>query len=255
MPRASRGNRRQEAATVEERGERLESWKKIAAHLKRDVRTVQRWEQSNGLPIHRHQRAQRALPYAYTKELDAWWARQSDGADSPVAAGIPRAAMVRKWLLAAAAAVLLIVGSTLAAWRWAGSSAPPVPPKSVAVLPFVDLSEDMANEEFADGVSEELIDRLGRIQDLRVPAPASTFYYKNKQVPVREIAQALAVAYVLDGSVRRSGERVRVAARLIHANDGSVVWSESYDRRWADLLAVQDEIATEVTKAVRAAIG
>ena len=239
---------------MEERGERLESWKKIAGYLKRDVRTVQRWEQSNGLPVHRHQRAQRALPYAYTKELDAWWAGQSEGPDWPVAAAASHPAPVRKWLLIAAA-FLLIGFSSLAALRWSGSSATTVSPKSVAVLPFVDLSEDMANEEFADGVSEELIDRLGKIQGLRVPAPTSTFYYKNKQVPVREIARALAVAYVLDGSVRKSGERVRVAARLIRANDGAVVWSESYDRPWNDLLAVQDEIAKEVTTAVWAAIG
>jgi transcriptional activator of cad operon len=240
---------------VDELGERLESWKKIAAYLKRDVRTVQRWEQSNGLPIHRHQRAQRALPYAYIKELDAWWARQSESPDLLVAAEPPRVRATRKWVLIGAAAMLVVVGGMVAAFRLLANPAAGVSPKSVAVLPFVDLSEDMANEEFADGVTEELIDRLGKIEGMRVPAPTSTFYYKNKQVPVQEIAGALAVAYVLDGSVRKSGGRVRVAARLIRAGDGTVVWSESYDRPWSDLLAVQDEIANAVTKAVRTSIG
>jgi TolB-like protein len=125
-----------------------------------------------------------------------------------------------------------------------------VPPRSVAVLPFIDLSEGMANEEFADGITEELIDRLNKMPGLRVPAPTSTFFYKNKQVPVAEIGRSLGVAYVLDGSVRKSGERVRVGARLIRAADAAVIWSESYERPWSDLLALQDDIAGEVSRAL-----
>ena len=93
--------------------------------------------------------------------------------------------------------------------------------------------------------------RLGRIPGLRVPAPTSTFFYKSKQVPVSEIGRSLGVAYVLDGSVRRSGERVRIAARLIRADSNDVVWSESYERQWSDILAVQDDIASEVTGALQ----
>jgi TolB-like protein len=133
--------------------------------------------------------------------------------------------------------------------RDAGASA-----KSVAVLPLVDLSEGMANEEFADGMTEELIGRLNKIKGLRVPAPTSTFFYKNKQVPVADIGRSLGVAYVVDGSVRRSGERVRVAVRLIHAQTGDVIWSESYDRPWNDMLMVQDDIASNVTRALENSI-
>jgi TolB-like protein len=228
-------------------GERLETWKKIAAHLRRDVRTVQRWEQLNGLPVHRHKRAHRSLPFAYAKELDAWWAAQSD-LESPADVVPPVAAPPRR-RLAIAAALLIVAGA--AGFVWFKLLAPsPVSQRSVAVLPFIDLSEGMVNEEFADGVTEELIDRLNEIPGLRVPAPTSTFFYKNKQVPVAEIGRTLGVAYVLDGSVRKSGEQVRVAARLIRAADSAVIWSETYDRPWSGILTLQDDIAGQVSRAL-----
>jgi TolB-like protein/DNA-binding winged helix-turn-helix (wHTH) protein len=129
------------------------------------------------------------------------------------------------------------------------------PQKSVAVLPFLDLtSQSMDEEYFADGMTEELIDRLSKIPGLRVPAPTSSFYFKGKKISIADIAKSLGVAYVLDGSVRKSNATLRVAARLIRANDGYVVWTESYDRPYDDKLAVQDEIASEVAKALRASI-
>lgn len=125
---------------------------------------------------------------------------------------------------------------------------------SVAVLPFLDLTDAMNEEPFADGMTEELIDKLSRVPDLRVPSPTSSFYFKGKKLTVSEIATKLGVAYVLDGSVRKSGNRLRVAARLIRADNGYVIWSESYDRRFEDRLWVQDDIAGEVTKALETAI-
>lgn len=125
---------------------------------------------------------------------------------------------------------------------------------SIAVLPFVDLTEKMAQEEFADGITEELIDRLSKIPSLRVPPPTSSFYFKDKRVPVAEIAKRLGVVYVLDGSTRKSGDRLRVAARLVRADKGYVMWTETYDRAWGDSLRVQDDIASQVTKALRAAM-
>jgi transcriptional activator of cad operon len=128
------------------------------------------------------------------------------------------------------------------------------PLQSIAVLPFLDLTKGMKQEEFADGMTEELIDKLSKIPGLRVPAPTSSFYFKGKHVPVTDIAKTLGVAYVLDGSVRKSGDRLRVAARLIRAETGFVVWSETYDRPFDDLLMVQDDIAGEVTKALRTSL-
>jgi len=128
------------------------------------------------------------------------------------------------------------------------------PQKSIAVLPFLDLTEGMHEETFADGMTEELIDKFSKIPGLRVPAPTSSFYFKGKQIPVFDIAKKLGVIYVLDGSVRKSGARLRVAARLIRADNGYVVWSETYDRPFDDILMVQDDIAGEVTKALKASI-
>jgi transcriptional activator of cad operon len=139
----------------------------------------------------------------------------------------------------------------------------PQPQKSMAVLPFLDLTDEMNQEPFADGMTEELIDRLSKIPGLRVPPPTSSFSFKGKlwprshgapQVTIAEIAKTLGVAYLLDGSVRKAGARVRVDARLIRADNGYVVWSETYDRPLNDILMVQDDIAGEVTKALRASI-
>ena len=126
--------------------------------------------------------------------------------------------------------------------------------KSIGVVPFLDLTEGMHEETFADGMTEELIDKFSKIQGLRVAAPTASFYFKDKQVPVADIAKALGVIYLLDGSVRKSGTRVRVSARLLRAENGFVVWSETYDRPFDDLIMVQDDIANEVTKALRASI-
>jgi TolB-like protein len=124
-------------------------------------------------------------------------------------------------------------------------------PDSIAVLPFLDLTtQEMGEEYFADGLTEELIDKLSKVPGLRVPAPTASFYYKGKQVPVAEIARSLGVAYVVDGSVRKSGATLRIAARLVRANDGYVAWSETFDRPGDNKLKLQDEVATEVTQAV-----
>lgn len=126
--------------------------------------------------------------------------------------------------------------------------------RSIAVLPFLDLTDAMNQEPFADGMTEELIDKLSAYPGMRVSAPTSSFYYKNKQVPVAEIARSLGVAYVLDGSVRTSGATMRVAARLVRAGDGFVVWSATYDRPLGDKLKVQDDIASEAAEALTRSI-
>jgi TolB-like protein len=152
---------------------------------------------------------------------------------------------------AVAAAVLLGVGSL----TYYFVSAREAPRQStVAVLPFLDLTDSMNEEPFADGMTEELIHKLSQVPGLRVPAPTASFYFKGKQLPLPEIAKSLHVTYVLDGSVRKSGDTLRVAARLVRADDGYVVWSENYDRPVADKLGVQDDIAGEVTGALRRSI-
>jgi transcriptional activator of cad operon len=162
-------------------------------------------------------------------------------------------------LLAAAAALCLaLVVVFVSRGEFAdrlGGYARGVPRNSVAVLPFLDLTSQQMNEEyFADGMTEELIDELSKIRGVHVPAPTSSFYFKGKQLTVAEMARSLGVAYVLDGSLRKSDATLRIAVRLIRADDGFVVWSQTYDRPEADKVAMQEDIASQVAKALRASL-
>jgi TolB-like protein/cytochrome c-type biogenesis protein CcmH/NrfG len=129
-----------------------------------------------------------------------------------------------------------------------------IPDKSIAVLAFVDMSEKHDSEYFSDGLSEELIDRLAQSPDLRVVARTSSFYFKGKQATIADIAKTLGVANVLEGSVRKSGKALRVAAQLIRAADGVQIWSQSYDRNLADIFQVQEDLADRVAQALNATL-
>jgi transcriptional activator of cad operon len=160
----------------------------------------------------------------------------------------PRGTRRRAWML-------LTLGAAIGIGLVCFSITDRVPERSVAVLPFLDLTTQAMNEEyFADGMTEELIDRLSRIPGLRVPAPTASFFFKDKQLPVAAMAKSLGVTYVLDGSVRKSDTTLRIAARLVRAADGYVVWSATYDRPSGDKLQVQDDIAREVAQELRLAI-
>jgi TolB-like protein/Tfp pilus assembly protein PilF len=117
---------------------------------------------------------------------------------------------------------------------------------SVAVLPFVNMSNDVDNEYFSDGLTETLLHMLAQIPDLKVAARTSSFAFKGQNLSIREIATALQVAHVLEGSVQRAGDNVRITAQLIRASDGFHVWSENFDRELDDIFAIQDEIAEKV---------
>ena len=123
--------------------------------------------------------------------------------------------------------------------------------KSVAVLAFANLSDDKANEYFSDGISEELLNVVAKIPGLKVSARTSAFSFKGKNVPIPEIAQQLGVAYVVDGSVRKAGDKVRITAQLIKAADGFQVWSDTFTREVKDVFAVQDEIAGLIAQNLR----
>jgi TolB-like protein len=125
---------------------------------------------------------------------------------------------------------------------------------SVAVLPFVNMSDDPGNEYFSDGLTETLLHMLAQLPDLKVSARTSAFSFKNKNVDIRTIALALGVAHVLEGSVQKAGNRVRVTAQLIRADDGFHVWSQNYDRDLNDIFAIQDEISGDVAVALGSAL-
>ena len=123
--------------------------------------------------------------------------------------------------------------------------------RSIAVLPFVNMSADPENEYFADGLSEELLNQLAQIPDLQVAGRTSSFSFKGRNEDLREIGDTLAVAHVLDGSVRRQGNKVRVTAQLVRVDDGLHLWSNSYDRTMDDVFVIQDDIASSVAKALQ----
>ena len=168
---------------------------------------------------------------------------------------IKRALAAAVFLIAAAAVLGIMVR------YWPSKQGDPQAPmvaaisdKSIAVLPFVDMSEKKDQEYFSDGMSEELIDMLTKIPDLQVTARTSAFFFKGRPTTITDIARALGVAYVLEGSVRKSGETVRVTAQLIRVHGGYHVWSETYDRPLNDVFKVQDDVAAAVVKALKVSL-
>jgi TolB-like protein/Flp pilus assembly protein TadD len=127
--------------------------------------------------------------------------------------------------------------------------------KSIAVLPFTDMSEKKDQEYFADGMAEEILDLLVKIPELKVISRTSSFQFRGKTEDLRTIATQLGVAYVLQGSVRKSGDRLRVTAQLINSKDGTHLWSQTYDRDLSDVLKLQDEIAIALVRALQIEVG
>ncbi|MEO8159840.1 MAG: hypothetical protein ABI588_00365 [Arenimonas sp.] len=127
-------------------------------------------------------------------------------------------------------------------------------PKSIAVLPFVNMSADASNQFFSDGISEELLNVLVKVPELGVASRTSSFAYKGKEMGAAEIARELKVSYILEGSVRKAGDKVRITAQLIDAVHDRHLWSETYDRQLTDIFAIQDEIANAIVAALRGSL-
>src|SRR5215471_527733 len=156
-----------------------------------------------------------------------------------------------RWISALAVIAVLVAG---AAYYFVAHRAPKnaaISENSIAVLPFVDMSQAKDQGYFSDGISEELLNLLAKIPQLKVAARTSSFSFKGKGVEIPEIARQLHVANVLEGSVRRRGEQLRITAQLIHAAEGYHLWSETYDRKLDDIFKIQDEIAGEVVKQLK----
>ncbi len=167
------------------------------------------------------------------------------------------------WRIAAPIALAAVVVVLALAWSLRGqlplratgaataAAVTAVPVRSIAVLPFVNMSSDKEQDYFSDGLSEELLNQLAQLPQLRVVARTSSFSFKGRQVDVATIAKALNVAYVLEGSVRKSGTTLRITAQLVRAADSSHLWSQSYDRQLSDVFKVQDEISVAVVDALK----
>jgi TolB-like protein/DNA-binding SARP family transcriptional activator len=175
-------------------------------------------------------------------------ARVSPKSESPA-----QAQSRRPWWVFSGIIGILVFGAIalLGVVRGPDASDLPAQPTAIAVLPFVNMSPDGANEYFSDGMTEEIITALSKVEGLRVAARTSAFAFKGKSESVNEIGRQLRVGTVLEGSVRRAGDRLRITAQLISAKDGYHLWSEVYDRDLRDVFAVQEEIAQAIVGALR----
>ncbi len=280
-------------ASSDGQGTRLESWKEIAAYLGRDVTTVQRWERREGLPVHRLLHAKIGSVFAYSAELEAWRQARSHQAGAPLAAdpagaapppqadtpatppadsppdreppAAPPPAAVAvtttapapgRWLTGTLAALLVLTSSLLVWEVWGRKDRSPTmgPIRTIAVLPLRNLSGDAAQEYFADGMTEAVISRLASLGEVQVTSRTSIMQFKKTDRPVPEIASALGADAILEGSVLRSGNRVRVIAQLVDGRTDAHVWAAEFDREVRDVLALQDELAQAIVAQLSASV-
>ncbi|HWZ80998.1 MAG TPA: tetratricopeptide repeat protein [Terriglobales bacterium] len=249
--------------------DRLDSWKEIAAYLNRDVTTVQRWEKREGMPVHRHLHDRMGSVYAFSAELDVWQnsrklrleaeeRRQEDQqkAETPVPSeGKGETTPTRqRWVVLAALAALVLFAAIyfVARSRTKGAHSPTI--SSVAVLPLKNLSGDPTQEYLADGMTEELIGRLSSIHNLRIISRTSVMQLKETHLSIPEIAKMLRVDAIVEGSVKREGNRIRVTAQLIRASTDDHFWSESYDGDLRDVLALEGEVAQAIARKVEVTV-
>jgi TolB-like protein/Tfp pilus assembly protein PilF len=248
--------------------ERLDSWKEIAAYLNRDVTTVQRWEKREGMPVHRHLHDKRGSVYAIPSELDAWLQsrrlvleedEEKAAEPPPIDEGSVKQELKprrSRWIvLGAVAAAVVLLGAVFVIIR----TRPPgnvahAKIQSLAVLPFKNLSGDVSQDYLAEGMTEALIGRLAGIHDLRVTSHTSVIRFKNPQLSVPEIARTLGVDAIVEGSVIREGNRIRVTAQLIRGATDEHFWSETYDRDLPDVLALQSELAQSIAEKVEVTV-
>ena len=245
----------------------LGSWKEIAVYLNRDVTTVQRWEKREGMPVHRHVHDKRGSVYALPGELDEWVQSRRMRVEEPAIKAEPELVTLarispserpgrRNWFRPTLVAIVCIC---LAAAWWLANRYRPVPKaeskiRSLAVLPLRNLSGDPGEDYLADGITEALIGRLAGIHDLRVTSHTSVMRFKDPQQSVPQIARALGVDAVVEGSVIKEGDRIRVTAQLIRGATDEHFWSETYDRQMRDALGLESELAVSIGKKVEATV-
>ena len=247
---------------------RLDSWKEIAAYLNRDVTTVQRWEKREGMPVYRHVHDKRGSVYALPEELNAWREQRRSVVDEQpevmepgdIADSQPSVKSTDGWgigpLWWVVAALMICAGLVAGYVAWRGHETVAAGPqiRSLAVLPLRNLSGDASQDYLADGITEELIGKLAGIRELKVTSHTSVERFKDTKTSVPEIAKALGVDAVVEGSVIRDGSRIRVSAQLIRAATDTHLWSETYDREMSDALTLESELAQAIAEKVRVSV-
>ena len=246
-----------EATKQKPSDDRLDSWKEIAAYLKRDVRTVHRWEAEQALPIHRHLHNKRSTVYAYESELEAWRNTRQGQPEASEEEPKLTASYARPRYVFLAVVLLVFLGVLVAlTFRSRDSVRPPQSattgkPKLV-VLPFENLGDDPEQEYFSEGLTEEMTTELVNLNpnQLSVIARTSALAYKERKKGIAEIARELGVDFVVESSVRRTNGRVWVTVRLIQARDQTLLWAQTFERQLGDVPKLQGEIARAISKEI-----
>ncbi|HEY1422791.1 MAG TPA: tetratricopeptide repeat protein [Candidatus Acidoferrum sp.] len=248
--------------SADAQGRRLESWKEIAAYLGRDVTTVRRWERREGLPVHRLLHSKLGSIYAYTGELDNWRnGRASSPAteasdESPIPSAVRVGVYWRRWAALGALVFLLAAGLT---WLSLGRTARQPASASagiraLAVLPLANFSGNPEQDYLGDGMTEALIAQLSTIRGLRVISRTSAMQFKATRKTVPAIGKELNVDAVIEGSVLRSGDKIRVTVQLIRADTDTHLWAATYDRQLRDVLSLQSDVAQSIARNVEVEI-
>jgi TolB-like protein/Flp pilus assembly protein TadD len=243
---------------------RLESWKEIASYLGRDVTTVRRWEKREGLPVHRLHHSKLGSVYAYMAELDAW---RSERAPT-IATGAPaldarqESESVKNGTHARRAVALAALALGLAAFLiWIARDRASIQPasanggiRSLAVLPLQNFSGNSEQDYLSDGMTEALIARLSTIQALRVISRTTAMQFKGTRKAVPAIGKELNVDAVIEGSIQRSGDKIRISVQLIRADTDEHLWSGTYDRELQDVLALESDVTYGIARHIEVAV-
>lgn len=241
---------------------RLDSWKEIAAYLDRDITTVQRWEKREGMPVHRHLHDKGGSVYAVLSELEAWLEsrRLRLQGEQPVPESATRAYPQpspwpsKMWVALSGVAVLALLATAYIMSRHRIGHATDPKIRSLAVLPLQNMSGDAGQDYLADGMTDALIGRLAGIHNLRVISRTSVMRFKNPQISVPQIARELGVDAIVEGSITRDGNRIRVTAQLIRGATDEHFWSEAYDRDLSDVLALESDVAQSIAQKIEVTV-
>jgi TolB-like protein len=273
-------------------GKKLDSWGEIASYLGREVRTVQRWERTEGLPVHRHEHKKKSTVYAYAGELDAWiknrqpkddpeadaaFAREQElsGADSPIdvvepppapsvfapsPAPAPGPVLAKppssagKRVVFALFALGILCALSLGVYRWLHPADLALEKVRIAVLPFTYLGGDSKPDYITAGLTDVIRTKLGQLDPPHLGVIAGTSSKIVSGQPITEIGRVLNVKYVLEGSVQRDGNKVRIDVQLIQVSDETHLWTDSFTRELSDVLQVESDVSAAIARQILATL-
>ena len=268
---------------------KLVSWKEIATHLGREVRTVQRWETTEDLPVHRHEHLKKSTVYAYASELDAWFKKRqpvddpeadarfvpdpdaleagsgTENGDSLAPASVPAQVpegfvmdpdptRAKRLATTGVAAIAVLVLLSYGAYRWSHVQALNQAKVRLVVLPLKNLSGDASQNYISEGLTDDITTQLGRLDPvhLGVIAPTSAKIMAGRTI--KDIGQSLSVQYVLEGSVQRIANRARIDVQCIQVSDETPMWTDSFTRELSDFLQVESDVADTIAKKMKATL-